>query len=62
MWVEVRDRLELRSGSVVDLRVIDILVVDVILDMDELTAIGLSVIGTLVGLSYPTRHWIGLRG
>ena len=55
MWVEVRDRSELRSGSVVDLRVVDILVVDVRLDMDELTAIGLSVIGTLAGLSYPTR-------
>ena len=54
MWVEVRDRLELHSGSVVDLRVVDILVVDVKLDMDELTAIGLSVIGTLAGLSYPT--------
>ena len=39
----------------VDLRVVDILGVDVILDMDELTAIGLSVMGTLVGLSYPTR-------
>ena len=39
----------------VDLRVVDILGVDVILDMDELTAIGLSVIETLVGLSYPTR-------
>ena len=38
----------------VDLRVIDILVVDVGHDMDELTAIGLSVIGTLAGLSYPT--------
>ena len=37
---------------------VDILVVDVRLDMDELTAIGLSVIGTLVGLSYPTRPWI----
>ena len=58
MWVEVRDRSELRSGSVVDLRVVDILVVDVRLDMDELTAIGLSVIGTLAGLSYPTRPWI----
>ena len=53
MWVEVRDRSELRSGSVVD-----ILVVDVRLDMDELTAIGLLVIGTLVGLSYSTRPWI----
>ena len=31
---------------------------DVRLDMDELTAIELSVIGTLVGLSYPTRPWI----
>ena len=50
MWVEVRDRSELHSGSVVDLRVIDILVVDVMLDMDVLTAIGLSVIGTLTGL------------
>ena len=58
MWVEVRDRLELRNGSVVDLRVVDTLVVDVRLDMDELTAIGLSVIGTLAGLSYPTRPWI----
>ena len=55
MWVEVRDRSELRSESVVDLRVVDILVVDVRLDMDELTAIGLLVIGTLAGLSYPTR-------
>ena len=62
MWVEVRDRSELRSESVVDLRVVDLLVVDVRLDMDELTTIGLSVIGTLAGLSYPTRHWIGLRG
>ena len=58
MWVEVKERSELRSGSVVDLRVVDILVVDVMLDMDELTAIGLLVIGTLVGFSYPTRHWI----
>ena len=58
MWVEVRDRLELRSGSVVNLRVVDVLVVDVRLDMDELIAIGLLVIGTLVGLSYPTRPWI----
>ena len=39
----------------VDLRVVDILVVDVILDMDELTAIGLSIIETLAGWSYPTR-------
>ena len=58
MWVEVRDRSELRSRSVVDLRVVDILVVDVRFDMDELTAIELSVIQTLAGLSYPTRHWI----
>ena len=39
----------------VDHRVVDILGVDVILDMDELTTIRLSVIGTLAGLSYPTR-------
>ena len=58
MWVEVRDRSELLSGSVVDLRMVDILVIDVRLDMDELTAIGLSVIGTLVGLSYQTQPWI----
>ena len=58
MWVEVRDRSELRSGSMVDLRVVDILVVDVMFDIDELTAIGFSVIGTLSGLSYPTRPWI----
>ena len=35
MWVEVRDRLELHSGSMVDLRVVDLLVVDVRFDMDE---------------------------
>ena len=58
MQVEVRDRSELHSGSVVDLRVVDLLVVDVKLDMDELTAIGLLVIETLVGLSYLTRPWI----
>ena len=58
MWVKVRDRSELRSGSVVDLRVIDILVIDVRFDMDELTAIELSVIETLAELSYSTRHWI----
>ena len=58
MLVKVRDRLELRSGSMVDFRVVDILVVDVRLDMDELTAIGLLVIGTLAGSSYPTRLWI----
>ena len=38
-----------------DHRVVDILGVDVILDIDELTTIGLSVIETLAGLSYPTR-------
>ena len=41
----------------VDLRVVEVLGVDVILDMDELIAIGLSIIGTLVGSSYPTRSW-----
>ena len=55
MWVKVRDRSELRSGSVVDLRVVDLLIVDVRLDMDELTSIGLLVIGTLAELAYPTR-------
>ena len=58
MWVEVKDRSGLRSRSVVDLRVVDVLVVDVKLDMDELTTIELSVIETLAGLSYSTRHWI----
>ena len=58
MWVEVKDRSDLHSGSVVDLRVVDMLVVDVRLDMDELTAIGLSLIRTLAELSYPTRPWI----
>ena len=58
MWVEVIDRSELRSGSIVDLRVVDILVVDVRLDLDELTTTGLLVIGTLARLSYPTRPWI----
>ena len=46
MWVEVRDRSELRSGSVVDLRVVDLLVVDVRFDIDKLTTIGLLVIET----------------
>ena len=45
----------------VDLRVVDVLDVDVILDMDELIAIGLSVIGTLAGLSCPTRSWSWVR-
>ena len=58
MWVKIRDRSKLRNGSVVDLRVIDLLVVDVRLDMDELTVIGLSIIGTLAGLSHPTQLWI----
>ena len=35
MWVEVRDRSELRSRSMVDLRVVDLLIVDVRFDMDE---------------------------
>ena len=47
----------------VDLRVVDISGFDVILDMDALTAIGLPVIVTLGGLSYPTQSWscVGLR-
>ena len=44
-------RSELRSESVMELRVVEILVDNVILDMYELTAIGLSVIETLVGSS-----------
>ena len=44
-----------------DVRVVDILGVDVNLDMDELTATGLSVIGTLAGLSFPTRSWSWVR-
>ena len=51
MWVEVRDGSELHSGRVEDLRVVDILVVDVRFDMDELTAIRLLVIKTLTRLS-----------
>ena len=58
MWVKIRDRSELHSGSVVDLRVIGLLVVDVRLDIDELRAIGLLVIVTLAELSYSTRPWI----
>ena len=38
-----------------DLRVVDVLVVNVILDMYELIAIGLSVIRTLAGSLYPAR-------
>ena len=40
-----------------DLRVVDMLVVNVILDMDEMTTIGLSVMETLAGSSSPTRFW-----
>ena len=45
----------------VDLQVVDISGLDVILDMYELTAIELSVIVTLGGLSYPTRSWSWVR-
>ena len=45
----------------VDLRVVDISGVDVILDMDKWTTIGLSVSGTLAGLSYSTRSWSWVR-
>ena len=45
----------------VDIRMVDIMGVYVILDMDELTAIGLSVSGTLTGLSYPTWSWSWVR-
>ena len=45
----------------VDLRVVGILSIEVVLDMDELTALGLSVIGTLAGLAYPTRSWSCVR-
>ena len=58
MWDKVKDRSKLRSGSVVDFRILDLWVVDVRLDMDELTTIGLSVIETLAGLSYTNKHWI----
>ena len=43
----------------VDLRVVDILVVNVILDMYELTTNGLSIIGTLAGSH--NRHSLGVR-
>ena len=55
MWVEVRDKSKLRSGRVVDLRVVDILIVDVMLNMDELTTIGLSVIGTTLDLGLEVK-------
>ena len=45
----------------VDLRVVDISGFDVISDMDKLTAIGLSVMVTLGGLSYPTWSWSCVR-
>ena len=51
MWVKVSDKSKLRSGSVVDFRIVDLWVIDVRLDMDELTTLELSVIGTLAGLS-----------
>ena len=34
MWVKVRNRSELRSGSVVDLKVVDLLVVDCHADLE----------------------------
>ena len=40
---------------------VDISSVDIIIDMDELTAIRLSVIMTLGGLSYPNRSWSCVR-
>ena len=45
----------------VDLKEVGTLGVDVILDMDELTAIELLVIVTLAGLTYPTRSWSWVR-
>ena len=36
---------------------VDVLVINVILDIYELTAIGLSVIETLAGSSHPTQSW-----
>ena len=36
---------------------VDMWIVDVRFDMDEMTTIGLSVIGTLAGSSYPIRSW-----
>ena len=54
-----RDR---ESGILVILLMVDLRVVDILdVDMDELTAIGLSVIRTLAGLSYPTRSWSWVR-
>ena len=45
----------------VDIRVVDVSGFDVILKMDKFTAIRLSVIVTLGGLSYPTRSWSYVR-
>ena len=36
---------------------VNMLVVDVRFDKDEMTTIGLSVMETLAGSSYPTRSW-----
>ena len=36
---------------------VDMWIFDVRFDMDEMITIGLSVIGTLTGSSYPTRSW-----
>ena len=63
MWVKVRDRLGLRSRSVVDLRVVDILVVDVRLDMDELTVhwiVSDCDLGEVSGYT-PSKGCVGLR-
>ena len=46
MWVKVRDSSKLRSRSIVDFRIVDLWVVDVRLDMDELTTLELSIIET----------------
>ena len=54
--------LDRESGISVILLMVDLRVVDILsVDMDELTAIGLSVLGTLVGLSYPRRSWSWVR-
>ena len=61
MWVEVRDKSELRSGSVVELRVVDLLVVDVRFDMDEVDS---HRVVSDWDLGCHTRHDLGfgLRG
>ena len=58
MWVEVRDRSGLRSRSVVDLRMVDLSVVDVRVDMDEVDSHRVVNNWDLSWLSYPTRPWI----